>query len=780
MVAQQEQSEAMPWWAGSVVQRACAVVALLAVAVLIVGLSTRKIWTVDYWWQWKLGHVIAEHGLPATDVFSWTDPGLSRLELRWGYCWALAKLTDAMGHGAAVIAQVAIVLAAFTIASLTPGWRRGAPVLTAAVIALAAMACAQRFMVRPELVTYLFFIAFVAIVHRQRSRISGWIWLLPGIEILWVNCHGPFVLGPLLVCAWLVEEIILRLRGDCGSTRRLRWAASMVIITAAAAMLNPYTYRAYALPALQWRWLHGTQYKDFIGELHSPFAFGAQYTALWYFAALVVLTIASALLNLRRLQVFWLLIIGSQLYLALTAIRNVPLFCLAAVPFVVMNLQDSPALQRMWRHPSMPVIRLTGAMIIVGFCIMQFQQHVTNRAWIRQNDTNQFGIGVAEHRFATGAAKFIESSGIAGRIFNTIGTGSALIAQGIPVFIGPHVQENIPAILPEYLEVLHDSAAFDEATRQYGLEAFVIETDRLDVIGRMLAHPRWRLVHADSEAVVFFRDDAAGHVPTLDLAHHGDEWFASVEKSMWQPVAYATAGVLTALDSPIPYNRLAGFCMFVSRYELAERLYEWSLSAYPSGFTEYDALAFCKASRNDHQAAAMLYQEAINRAQRTPSAVDAGERRVLRLRLAASQLQLGRAAQARQVVEQQVRESPDDAQAVSMMGLIELVDRRGPQAEQWLRKALVLQPDDASSRKNLAQALFLQGKTDEAVTEFEASWRLNPGDFAVARDVAMLLAQVGRLDDARTWLDRAADIRPDDPTVAQMRQRLEAPATQPH
>ena len=90
---------------------------------MIVCLSLRKIWTVDYWWQWKLGEVIASTGIPPTDVFSYTDAGQPRsfAGATAGQHW----LTMAFGHGAAVIAKCVIVVAIFGIAAARRR-RRGA------------------------------------------------------------------------------------------------------------------------------------------------------------------------------------------------------------------------------------------------------------------------------------------------------------------------------------------------------------------------------------------------------------------------------------------------------------------------------------------------------------------------------------------------------------------------------------------------------------------------------------------------------------------------------
>ena len=70
---------------------------------------------------------------------------------------------------------------------------------------------------RPELFSLLFLAGFLVVLGRAAER-PRWLWLLPLLQLLWVNCHGFFVMGPLLIAAYAVELLYQRLRyGNTGA-----------------------------------------------------------------------------------------------------------------------------------------------------------------------------------------------------------------------------------------------------------------------------------------------------------------------------------------------------------------------------------------------------------------------------------------------------------------------------------------------------------------------------------------------------------------------------------
>ncbi len=584
---------------GRTLERVGLGILLASVLLLLLALGLRRIWTVDYWWQWKTGEYIAQHGIPRTDVFSYTDFGEPRIEVRWAYCLALYEMTRLFGHGSAVVAKTLIFLVAFALAGLVaisaPGFRRRYLLAGAcAVVAIAALASSQRFYERPETVSYAVFMAFVAIVDRCQRGPTRWAYALPVLQIVWVNCHGMCILGPAVVGAWLVAELLegafARLRGSAGDpdrARRVRAASMLLGAVAIASLANPYFHRALLVIWVQMSMVHGTALKDFQRELFSPFAFAQSFTALFYYKALLALAALSLLANLRRQRAFWILLVGSQAYLSVSAIRNLPLFCLVAVPFVVRNVAASPLSETRWaRRHGGAILTAVGAATVV-LCLYQSRELYTNRFSLKQADTAEFGVGIARNRFPIEAARFLESTGATGAIFNPPGIGSYLIAQGFKVFIDSRGEEHLKHVVGEYRDIVEHPDRFREFADRYHFRIAVLWTEQLDMIQALRALPDWRMVHADPVAVIFFHADTDPAAPALDLTGPGgDRWFDGIRATLGPPVKYADRGWLTRLDNPAPYLALSELCLALGARRYGEILNQWGYEAYPPGFVQ--------------------------------------------------------------------------------------------------------------------------------------------------------------------------------------------------
>ncbi len=81
---------------------------------------------------------------------------------------------------------------------------------------------------------------------------------------------------------------------------------------------------------------------------------------------------------------------------------------------------------------------------------------------------------------------------------------------------------------------------------------------------------------------------------------------------------------------------------------------------------------------------------------------------------------------AAEVLEQLVRQEPDNARALYALGRVEVDQQRFTEAEAHLSRYLVQQPGDASAHYGLGRVYQMQQQTAKAAAEFETSVRLKP------------------------------------------------------
>jgi hypothetical protein len=228
---------------------------VVAMALLALLLGCYELFDTDVWWQLRSGQWILEHhGIPRLDVFTFASAGRSWIDVHWGFQVALAT-AYALGRipGMILLASSASS-AAFAIAVTA---RRGDwPAWVVALCWLPALAImATRFDPRPEVFSLAFLASFLAVLLRVERR-PALAWILPPLQVLWVNMHGLFILGPIILgCYWLDRGTRSWVESRWGTNRpdperlplwrHLAPASAAVMV---ATLVNPYGIRGAILP----------------------------------------------------------------------------------------------------------------------------------------------------------------------------------------------------------------------------------------------------------------------------------------------------------------------------------------------------------------------------------------------------------------------------------------------------------------------------------------------------------------------------------------------------
>jgi hypothetical protein len=227
-------------------------VALSAALAVALVLGLRRVWDVDYWWQAATGRWIVEHGrVSPVDVFTWTRAGTARIESSWLWCVGVYAVTSVGGVALAVVLK-ALAMAWAVWVFVSAGGRRAAPVAAAAGVLVAALASSQRFVLRPEVVTYVLLGVFVwVIVREMRSGGGGgrggtWVWGLPVLMAVWANCHSGFGLGLLAVGAWGVDAAVRAWMGR-GAWREVGRAGAVLGLCVVGTWMTPYGWGLWSV-----------------------------------------------------------------------------------------------------------------------------------------------------------------------------------------------------------------------------------------------------------------------------------------------------------------------------------------------------------------------------------------------------------------------------------------------------------------------------------------------------------------------------------------------------
>jgi len=606
---------------------------LAAVAGFTVVLCLRKIAAIDFWWQLAAGDWVLRHGWPRTDPFSFAAPNAPWIELRWLWEIALHGLWAAGGAAAVILAKAAAVLATFGIALASTVTRRTAAA-GAWLALLAVLAMNNRLFVRPELASYLFLAFFLFAIHRDRERGGRWTFALPAVQLLWVNAHPLFVFGPAVAGAWFVAEGVARLRSGAGASGRaslFRRSAVILGLCLAACLANPWFVRGAAFPLVLFHQLQGTAYSDHILELKSPFEFLRGNPAVPAYLVMLALAAATALGNLRRLDLFWTFVVAAFAYLSLTAIRNVPLFLIAAVPFVLLNLRA----EFLWKTSLARVRTLLYRVSLVAVpasCLLLAWIAATNRYTAFRNE-DRFGLGVNPYAIPAGAVERLEEGGVRGEnVFCYLKEGSYLLYRGYRVYFDPRLEVYGEDHLRRYRRAVVDEAAWRALEEEYGLRVAVLGVEgpaEMALAKRLRDSGRWRIVSIDHEAVVLLASGFAPAIPAFDPRADAAGWMRRWRSVLPEPVVPCEAGLLRPLDPPFPYQKLGWALAYFGFEEAAEPFLRDALAVDPQLFVSNYSLGVLLSKRQDWEGAVAHLSRALERVPRgtTPDPEDV-ERRI--------------------------------------------------------------------------------------------------------------------------------------------------------
>ena len=200
----------------------------------------------DFYWHLTYGEWMLQHGtLPAGDVFSWTFPGAPYQLTQW-----LGELAMGAAYAAAGLTGTKALSVLLLAVTLLAAWRAAARyVHTSQALGLAFL-CNLIMLIspmRPQLFSFAFLaIGMYLIVSWMETQRRGYLLAFPLLMALWVNLHGGFVIGLLLIgltAAGVTAEAAIahRLRD---SLSQLRFVWLVVVLSALATLINPYGYKA--------------------------------------------------------------------------------------------------------------------------------------------------------------------------------------------------------------------------------------------------------------------------------------------------------------------------------------------------------------------------------------------------------------------------------------------------------------------------------------------------------------------------------------------------------
>lgn len=482
----------------------------LFAALILIGLRPllTPIPANDFWWHMATGRIIVETGsIPQVDSFSYTQAGESFFNQSWLSQVLLYGLYSIGGAALLLIVQSIVLAATYWLILKICLWRTNNVKLSVSLLLLTTLPLSfDNWLVRPQSYTFLLFAAFLAILSAYRLGRFNRLWLLPILMVLWVNLHGSFVLGGVLIGATFVCEWLKQFAAGLHKSMRPNEPPSEAyqpplkplfisgVVTALALLINP---RGFAVLGYVRNLLSSSSVTTLVTEWAPP---TIRETNGLIFFLFLFLCIAVLAYSTCKPDFTDMVLAAMFLWLALGAVRNIVWFGMIATPLIASQLATLlPASSGARRSaPGVPALNwaLVGVLSLLYFLGLP---------WIKTSLDLPPAVGALfeESTPIEAVACMQEQPERPQRLFHEMGYGSYLIWQTPEqkVFIDPRIE-----LYPysQWVDYINLSAGnnVDALIEKYQFDGMLLDTTRqLDLINALEQHSKWRTVCSTEHTV---------------------------------------------------------------------------------------------------------------------------------------------------------------------------------------------------------------------------------------------------------------------------------------
>lgn len=490
------------------------------------------------------GEIILKiHSIPKTNLFSYTYPNFSFINHHWlsevFYYISFQKI----GFNGLLILNTSLVLLSFGLI-LSYAFKKSNPLPILFCSLLYIPILFERTDARPESFSFLFLALFIVILYKFREKFTRLIFLLPLIELFWVNMHIYFPIGIVIVLFFALDYLLLR---KLKINKQTLILGSVLILVSLVTLINPNGLKGALYPFSVFQ-----NYGYPIEENQNIFFLWNiihKQSILFFFIAAPLLFI-SLLSNFKRaLPVDWLISIFFTI-LAVFSIRNFPLFVLATfIPFVKSFSDIKLSLPK---HVGTAFL-----ILLLGLAVLEAYDIYTKKG---------FGLGV--EKGAKEGTDFFIKMGLKGPIFNNFDIGSYLDYRLYPkekVFVDGR-PEAYPASFFQntYIPMQLDGQKFDEESQKYNFNTiFFSHTDQTpwaqEFLKQVIKNNKWRMVYLDDFTIILTKDknikpviktDYSNMQSLVQLAH----FFQNKDFGDWEINIYQKILDINTAYCPALYN----------------------------------------------------------------------------------------------------------------------------------------------------------------------------------------------------------------------------------
>ncbi len=446
-------------------------------------------------------YILDTHTIPHHDIFSYTSPPMPWTAHEWLAEVIMGLLHRGFGLTGVVIFFAILLAGAYYFLFRMLRAEKGNILLTVFITLLVVASSMLHWHARPHVFSLVLTLGWYYILDSFQNDRKNYLLLLPLLMFCWVNVHGGFITGFVLLGVYFIGNLVRCLKADerGEAVGKLKPLALVTCVSLVACLLNPFGYHILLFPFN----LVGNRYlMDHVQEFLSP-----NFHETLPFKYLLLLLITFIGISYRKLSVIELLLILIFLNMSLFSVRYIPLFAIITAPIIVrygdrlietlrgwpkkfletrgerFASADSASLGHLW-----PV---AGLVVVVSLAV--------NGELVRKFDPKLR---------PEAAVEFLKKEPIQGNMFNNDQFGSYIIYSAWPqyrVFFDGRSDMYGVKRMKEYFNIMSFQPGWEKIIDKYRIGWIIYNADS-ELCRYLLERPDWKLIYADRVANIFVRD----------------------------------------------------------------------------------------------------------------------------------------------------------------------------------------------------------------------------------------------------------------------------------
>ena len=448
-------------------------------------------------------YILQNLTIPRTDMFSYLSPALPWTAHEWLSEIIMSLAHKALGLNGVVIFFTLVLTTTYYL--LFKGLRamNGNLWLLLGLMLLVAISSTIHWLARPHVFTLLLLVIWYQLLDQYQYRSKNYLLVLPLIMLLWVNLHGGFIIGFLLLGIYFSGNLIFWFteqgQDKHSAAKKCRFLMLIAMACLLASMVNPFGYQILLFP---FELVSDEVIMSFVQEFQP-----ANLQESHPYIYLLFLTLGVLMISRHRLNWIELGLILVFIYMALYSVRNIPLLAIIAAPIVLKRLD-------FWFNES-------------GNKFIKFLDR--RSASIAETDGRARGFfwpalaacilifmslpGIKEHMFdpqvkPVAAVEFLKQEHISGHMFNNEEFGDYIIYAAYPqykVFIDGRNDMYGADHVKDYISVIRLERNWKEVLEQYSIQWIFYNADSL-LSRYLMEREDWHLIYADKVAHIYVMD----------------------------------------------------------------------------------------------------------------------------------------------------------------------------------------------------------------------------------------------------------------------------------